>query len=1140
MKRSIFTLCAGLWLAWPGQAQAAPLWQIGLPDNNNAEFALAPNRYGDFRDDGFFVVGQSDPRREWPYVHPGPADAWAGGRSHTFTIVFGLKSSLTDGECTLRLDLLDTHCQAPPELQIAVNGTPVHPAANQTAFRMPRGAGDASIFGEAARGKEHLLDVRFPASLLQAGANEIAITTLNGSWVLYDWIGHEAPTGLELSPVAGTTLGAVQSPPVLTERGGQLVQTIQVTVRHFGEPQEVTVHLDSAGKHSLRLHPGQQTLEFAAPAVERETPLGVSIEVEGKTLATQTVALKPVRKWVVYLLPHSHVDIGYTHVQTDVERAQWRYLEMAMEAARKSADNPPGSRFKWNVEVLWAVDSYLKQATPEKQQAFFDAVKAGQVGLQALYGNELTGLCRPEELLRLVGFAQRLSQKAGVPIESAMITDVPGYTWGIVPAFAHSGVKYFSIGPNGGDRIGHTIAAWGDKPFWWIGPNGRDKVLVWMTGTGYYQVFQSPDKLLNYLAQLEAKDYPYDFVQVRHCLGDNGAPDVNFADKVKAWNETHAYPKLVIATSEEMFHDFEQRYGDQIPTAQGDFTPYWEDGAASSALETAMNRASADRLTQAETLFAMFNPKAYPAEEFQQAWRNVILYDEHTWGAHNSISEPDAPFVKSQWAIKRQFAVDADAQSRALLAKANEARGAPVGRDVPIAPQRRAEDSPPYQTRKMEAIDVINTTSSLIPYALVVIPRELSTAGDGVFSSPTNESSAVSQRLSSGELVFRPCWSGYGIGRYYVMDKPCRSFQWARVEGVTLAAPRSSVAQSLTLRLDEKTGAISSLLYDGRELVDTNASTAMNDYWYLPGSDLKGLQRNAPVKISAKERGPLIASLLVESEAPGCRRLTREYRLHALRNYVEIIDTVDKLPVRSKEGVHFGFGFNVPNGVVRMDVPWGVVRPELDQIPGACKNWFTVQRWVDISSGQLGVTWFTPDAPLVEVGGITANLIGSLSDPHAWLDHLEPSQTIYSWAMNNHWHTNYRAEQEGPTVFRYFIWPHGKGSPEATAARYALELTQPILVLPARGESPQDPPRLQQLGSSSVVISAFKPSEDKQAWIVRLFNTTDKSEAAKLEWSDPKPKAVWLSDNSERPLTLLTKQIEVPARSLVTIRADLP
>ncbi len=46
----------------------------------------------------------------------------------------------------------------------------------------------------------------------------------------------------------------------------------------------------------------------------------------------------------------------------------------------------------------------------------------------------------------------------------------------------------------------------------------------------------------------------------------------------------------------------------------------------------------------------------------------MILYDEHTWGAYNSITEPDMPFVKDQWKIKQAFALDADAQSQKLLA----------------------------------------------------------------------------------------------------------------------------------------------------------------------------------------------------------------------------------------------------------------------------------------------------------------------------------------------------------------------------------------------------------------------------------------------------------------------------------------
>ena len=53
-------------------------------------------------------------------------------------------------------------------------------------------------------------------------------------------------------------------------------------------------------------------------------------------------AAEPARKWVVYLLPHSHVDIGYTAVQTDVERKQMRNIDAALELCRKTADYPLG------------------------------------------------------------------------------------------------------------------------------------------------------------------------------------------------------------------------------------------------------------------------------------------------------------------------------------------------------------------------------------------------------------------------------------------------------------------------------------------------------------------------------------------------------------------------------------------------------------------------------------------------------------------------------------------------------------------------------------------------------------------------------------------------------------------------------
>ena len=90
-------------------------------------------------------------------------------------------------------------------------------------------------------------------------------------------------------------------------------------------------------------------------------------------------------------------------------------------------------------------------------------------------------------------------------------------------------------------------------------------------------------------------------------------------------------------------------------------------------------------------------------------------------------------------------------------------------------------------------------------------------------------------------------------------------------------------------------------------------------------------------------------------------RCPREVRLTAGQDYVEIINTLDKQRIaaadyRSKEGkesLNFGFPFAVPGGQVRLEVPFGVIRPDADQIPSACKNWFTVGRWADVANEQL-------------------------------------------------------------------------------------------------------------------------------------------------------------------------------------------
>ena len=212
---------------------------------------------------------------------------------------------------------------------------------------------------------------------------------------------------------------------------------------------------------------------------------------------------------------------------------------------------------------------------------------------------------------------------------------------------------------------------------------------------------------------------------------------------------------------------------------------------------------------------------------------------------------------------------------------------------------------------------------------------------------------------------------------------------------------------------------------------------------------------------------------------------------------------------------------------MRMDIPWAIARPEIDQITGACKNWFTVQRFVDVSNRDYGVTVATIDAPLVEVGAITAET--------PWIKTLPPSQTFYSYVMNNYWCTNYRSDQEGPPTFRYSIRPHGKYR-GFEASRFGIAQSQPLIVATAGQNVPEQEPLL-SVQPDSVIVATLKPSEDGKAQIVRLFNTGADPERVHLKWANPTPKEMWLSNLAEEQVKGISEQLLMAPYEMVTVRA---
>lgn len=885
--------------------------------------------------------------------------------------------------------------------------------------------------------------------------------------------------------------------------------------------KEIACTLSAGGKQvNTTIRWGTQNVQLPIDPPDRDQEFEVSLAVSGTTLVRRKIMVQPPqRPQVIYVLPHSHNDNGYTHLQPEVADRQLNNLVQGMAVAKKTAAYPEGSRFVWNLEVTWAADLYQQRMSAEQHKAFEESVKAGQVAINATYLNVLTGICRPEELIRVFRFAKTIEERTGVKVDSAMSSDVPGQVWGTVTAMNQAGIRYFSTAPNYFDRIGGILAENTSKPFWWIAPDGKNKVLVMIPYMGYamsnlFAGLIESNQVGEICTHLDAVKYPYDISYIRWSnRGDNAPPDETLPDQVRKWNETYASPKFIISSTHDAFAAFEAKYGEKIPQRRGDWTPYWEDGAASSAQESALNRATSSRLKQVETLFAMLAPGSYSAEKFEDAWRDVLLWSEHTWGAHCSVNVPESQFTKDQWAFKRGYALSAEHKTHALLDAADALRS---GAYIP------------------DAVDIYNT-SSWSRSEVVLIPAALSKAGD--LTLDAKGTLLPSQRLASGELAVQVSKiPGFGTTRISVKQGVPAKSSDLKAEGATLQNQR------IKLRVDEKTGAISELFLEGVQtnLAD-NSKGALNSYLYFIGNDNTKLEPVGNVRISVKEKGPLVASLSVERDAPGCKSLVTEIRLTAGTDTVEIYNLADKARleaanyIATKESLNFGFAFNVPEGQIRMDTPFGVFRPELDQLPGSCKNWLSVGSWVDVSNKDHGVTWCTLDAPLLQLGELSGNLLNSQKDPNVWRKQVEPTQALYSWVMNNHWGTNYRAYQEGPVMLRYIFRPH-RGTNDTEAARLAEQFMEPLMLLPAKGNRSAlvSPVRVE---SATVSAIGLKPSDDGRALILRLFNTAARPTQAKLILGR-KNSTVYLSSTSENRGENAPASLEFNGYELKSLRIE--
>ena len=1128
-----------LWLAlmivFSGAVEASEVcWSIGKADDDYREFAIAGNFAAypkEFPEDVTYVVGESSPGEDWPYIQPSQADAWAGHRTHPFKVVFNL-AERPPGDCLLTVDLINMHPQA-PALQITING-------HSTRFNLPAGV-DNPAPQPGQNVKAHAVQVPFASSLLEKGKNTVTLATEQGSWVLYDAL--MLKTGLKRGTTGDIGDFKVQPTILFVERDGQLRRVVQTVIDNRGKAASGTVTV-KAGAEEIsndleHIQFGRHPYHVAVPPVDMEQDIRATLKVGDQELTAQTT-MSPARKWRVYVAPSAHTDIGYTHIQDEVVKIHNQNTNTAIEACKEM----PG--FVWNLETSWQAQIFLKNQPRDRRQELLSLARKGKFGVQSIYLNMLTGLCSHEELNRLCYLSGRLKRAYDIPMDSGQLTDVPTAMWTMPTVLASSGVKYYGQGMNQtrGPFLTHTRDQLHNAPFWWQGPDGS-KVLTWFTDSyahayrvglreGYKSVYR---RLPEYLAPFRNADYPYDAVFVYGACFDNRPMDPAYARIAAEWNEKWVYPKIILSETADFFRYVEKNFADQIPTVSGGTGAYWEDGAASSAKHTALNRRTHEKIVAAEKLHSAASilglSEDYPLREFQQAWEDMLLYDEHTWGAHNSVSQPELDFVKKQWEIKSSFAEKAAERTSRLLKDGWQAISAGI------------------KTGKNPTVAVFNPLSwRRTDIAESKLPDSLANTNFALVEVSTGEPLPY-HSVDPGRIRFLAAnvpSMGYKVYKLVQDRSPDDTGQKVRVN------PRKHTMENRFYRItfDDKNGALESI-YDkelNRELLQQDGPYGGNQYIYVSGGNGSRIvhsrgERPAPeltlhgpegAKFSAANGGPVSGSMVVEAAAHMTPKIKTTVTLYSDLKRIDIVNELTKEKTYDKEAVYFAFPFAAQDPTVALEIPDGVLRPQEDQIEGACRDWYCVQRWASVTGDSHRVAWSSPDAPLVCLGDINRG---------EWKKDINLEDgSLFSYTMNNYWFTNYKAGQGGDFTFRYAIT---SGKPGGQPRHFGWNYCSPLLTaaLPAAqdGKLPAEGTSFCRAKPDTLNILTVKRAEDERGWILRLQQTGDRDTTATITLPHFQPKKAWLCNMIEENQKELavdghTVRAPVKGKGIATVRVQ--
>lgn len=299
INRLSFLLFILFSVSLPCSAQSLSIWEIGKADRSSSDLAMGPASYADFLhkdfgwEDRYFLIGVSDAKKDWPYIMPGPQDGWGGTggtsgiRSQVLNILFQLQKPVALSKSTLTINLLGYNGKQPPLLKIVING--------QARVRtLPSATQDNTIKGDTTHANYYTINVALD-NLLKDGGNEIQISSLDGSWIVFDQVKMESVKPLKLITPEKIFVRNVKAANYEIAVNDRRYQPLLVDIEHLSGRPKLTVEMEGKELFTAFADSSRYEYEVPMPAVKVAKNSLYKVRCDGQLIASGKINRSPQR-----------------------------------------------------------------------------------------------------------------------------------------------------------------------------------------------------------------------------------------------------------------------------------------------------------------------------------------------------------------------------------------------------------------------------------------------------------------------------------------------------------------------------------------------------------------------------------------------------------------------------------------------------------------------------------------------------------------------------------------------------------------------------------------------------------------------------------------------------------------------------